>query len=43
MVIRDAVADDADEASAVLQRSIAELCGADHRNDPAILSRWLAN
>jgi GNAT superfamily N-acetyltransferase len=43
MVIRDAVADDADEASAVLRRSIAELCSADHRNEPAILSRWLAN
>uniref|UniRef100_UPI0035AEFBC2 GNAT family N-acetyltransferase n=1 Tax=Stella sp. TaxID=2912054 RepID=UPI0035AEFBC2 len=23
--------------------SIAELCAADHRNDPAILARWLGN
>jgi len=27
----------------VLRASIAELCDADHHNDPEILSRWLAN
>jgi GNAT superfamily N-acetyltransferase len=27
----------------VLRRSIAELCVADHGNDPAILARWLSN
>lgn len=27
----------------VLRRSIAELCGADHHDDPAILHRWLDN
>jgi GNAT superfamily N-acetyltransferase len=43
MDIRDAVADDAEEACAILRRSIAELCDADHRNDPAILARWLGN
>jgi len=43
MDIRDAVAGDAEEACTVLRRSIAELCGADHRNDPAILARWLSN
>jgi GNAT superfamily N-acetyltransferase len=43
MEIRDAVAGDAEAACAVLRRSIAELCGADHRNDPAILARWLDN
>jgi GNAT superfamily N-acetyltransferase len=43
MDIRDAVAGDAEEACAVLRRSIAELCDADHRNDPAILARWLGN
>ena len=43
MEIRDAVAGDADEACTVLRRSISELCNADHRNDPAILARWLAN
>ncbi len=26
-----------------MRRSIAELCVADHRNDPAILARWLSN
>jgi hypothetical protein len=26
-----------------MPRSIAELCVLDHRNDPAILARWLAN
>jgi GNAT superfamily N-acetyltransferase len=43
MEIRDAVLGDAKEACTVLRRSIEELCGADHRNDPAILARWLAN
>ena len=43
MEIRDAVAEDAHAACRVLRRSIAELCHADHRNDPAILSRWLGN
>jgi GNAT superfamily N-acetyltransferase len=43
MEIRDAVADDADEVCTVLRRSIAELCDADHGNDPAILARWLDN
>jgi GNAT superfamily N-acetyltransferase len=41
--IRDAVTEDADAACDVLRRSIAELCAADHRNDPAIVERWLAN
>ena len=27
----------------VIRRSISELCEADHRNDPEILRRWLAN
>ena len=26
-----------------MRRSIAELCGADHRGDPALLAAWLAN
>jgi GNAT superfamily N-acetyltransferase len=43
MEIRDAVAEDADAACQVMRRSIAELCTADHRNDPAILQRWLRN
>jgi GNAT superfamily N-acetyltransferase len=43
MEIRDAVVEDAQAGCQVLRRSIAELCTADHRNDPAILGRWLSN
>ena len=43
MEIRDARVEDASAACQVLRRSIAELCVADHRNDPAILARWLSN
>ena len=43
MEIRDARSDDAAAACEVLRRSIAELCAADHGDDPAILARWLAN
>ena len=42
MEIRDAVLIDAVAACDVLKRSITELCVADHRNDPALLKRWLA-
>ena len=41
--VRDAVREDAPAASEVIRRSISELCEADHRNDPEILRRWLAN
>jgi GNAT superfamily N-acetyltransferase len=43
MKIRDAVPEDAPAACGVMRRSIAELCSADHHNDPAILGRWLSN
>lgn len=43
MKIRDPVLADAPAVCEVLRRSIIELCAADHRNDPAILDRWLAN
>ena len=43
MHIRDAVANDAEAACQVMRRSIAELCVADHGNDPIILQRWLGN
>ena len=43
MAIRDAAPDDAVAACHVLRESIARLCVADHRNDPAILNAWLAN
>jgi GNAT superfamily N-acetyltransferase len=43
MIIRDATPDDAEAACAVLRASITQLCLADHRGNPDILSRWLAN
>jgi GNAT superfamily N-acetyltransferase len=43
MEIRAATLEDASEACHVMRRSIAELCVADHRNDEAILTRWLGN
>jgi GNAT superfamily N-acetyltransferase len=43
MKIRDATPDDAIAGCQVLTRSIAELCTTDHKNDPAILARWLGN
>ena len=43
MHVRDALPNDAAAACRVLSRSIAELCDADHRNDPTILARWLGN
>jgi len=43
MIIRDATSADAPRACQVLRASITELCAADHRSDPNILSRWLAN
>jgi GNAT superfamily N-acetyltransferase len=43
MEIRDAVSEDAPAACQVIRRSIAELCVADHGNDPTILMRWLSN
>ena len=43
MLIRDARSEDAVPASEVLRRSIVQLCENDHRGDPAILMRWLAN
>lgn len=41
--VRPARTDDVPAMSAVLTSSITELCTADHRSDPAILARWLAN
>lgn len=43
MQIRGAIPEDALAACIVLKRSIAELCEADHRNEPSILARWLGN
>ncbi|SRR5713101_3057501 len=41
--IRTATPEDASAACEVMRRSIAELCVPDHRNDEAILKRWLSN
>ncbi|WP_299470650.1 GNAT family N-acetyltransferase [uncultured Roseibium sp.] len=41
--IRSAEGMDAAEIAAVLRRSIAELCVADHNNDPERLGSWLRN
>lgn len=43
IVVRRAGIEDVPRMSAVLTASITELCTADHRNDPVILARWLAN
>jgi GNAT superfamily N-acetyltransferase len=41
--IRRARADEAEAICAVLRRSIAELCVADHQNNDVWLADWLAN
>ena len=41
--IRDVCPKDAVAACEVMRRSIAELCAADHSDDPEILARWLSN
>ena len=43
MAVREARPEDAEEACAVLRRSIIELCAADHGHDPKLLAAWLAN
>jgi GNAT superfamily N-acetyltransferase len=43
LVIRDAKDDDAVDGCEVVRRSITELCVADHKNDPAILGKWVGN
>jgi GNAT superfamily N-acetyltransferase len=43
MKIRNAASEDACAACETMRRSIAELCIADHQNDPTILERWLSN
>lgn len=43
MDIRPAHHEDADEASEVLRRSIAELCTADHKDDADEIAAWLDN
>jgi GNAT superfamily N-acetyltransferase len=40
---RPATHADAADAANVMRRSIRELCVEDHRRDPKVLERWLAN
>ena len=41
--VRQATLKDAEVAVQVVRQSIEQLCTADHRNDPATLTRWLTN
>lgn len=43
MNLRRATEDDAAQACAVIRRSIAELCVADHGGDAAHIAKWLSN
>ena len=43
IVIRPAQADDVAAACTLVRRSIADLCGADHHNMPAIVEGMLIN
>jgi GNAT superfamily N-acetyltransferase len=43
MRVRKATAEDAEDACAVLRRSIEDLCVADHGGDPSAIQAWLAN
>lgn len=43
ILVRLAGPGDAGAMSEVLTASIRELCGEDHRNDPAAVARWTAN
>jgi GNAT superfamily N-acetyltransferase len=43
MHVRDACEQDAEDACAVIRRSIGELCALDHRGEAATLDAWLAN
>ncbi len=42
-LIRLATLEDAATVCAVVRRSIAECCAEDHRNDAALIDRWLKN
>ncbi|MDD3181352.1 MAG: GNAT family N-acetyltransferase [Alphaproteobacteria bacterium] len=43
MEIRKAKLEDAAAICEVLRQSVTNLCGGDHKNDPAILGAWLDN
>jgi GNAT superfamily N-acetyltransferase len=43
IVVRPAAPADVPAMSRVLTASITELCAADHRDDPALVKRWVAN
>lgn len=43
VTVRQAEPRDAENAVAVLRRSITELCVEDHRGDAGTIAKWLAN
>ncbi len=43
IIFRPARVEDVPAMSEVLTRSITELCGADHKNDPDVIASWTAN
>lgn len=43
ILVRPGTAADAPSAITTLRRSIAELCAADHQDDPQALAGWLGN
>ena len=43
ILVRPALATDAQAVSELISQSIAQACTADHHGDPALLARWLAN
>ncbi len=43
VITRVAIEQDAETAVSVIQRSIEDLCAADHHGDPESLAQWLAN
>ncbi len=43
VTVRRASSGDAAEAALLLRRSIVELCAADHRGEPALVSGWIEN
>jgi len=43
MLIRPAIAADAEQAASVLRRSIHDLCALDHGGNAEVLAQWLGN
>lgn len=43
LIVRDAQPADIAAMSAVMTASVAELCGADHHDDPVNIAQWVSN